>query len=272
LGQIERYCRNRYEISMKWFRTAPRLFLEPELEAWHLAAWGWLLANFGGIESLRQRPLVTPTRTFFTPTETTGHDRIAHVFAEVKQHAGLGDWHCALVAQPAQPGLRVGELVALQRQTHAPAGTFGLDGNEPLITYDPALESDPLKLVAVLAHELAHLRMLACAGPLPGGEPYHERATDLATVVLGFGLFGSNCAFGFERYQDPISQGWRTSRLGYLEEREWAFALAVFLTLTGRAAAPIRRYLKPHLFDDLGKALSSCHARPTLLADLSSTA
>ena len=153
---------------MKWFRTTPRLFLEPELEAWHLAAWGWLLANFGGIESLRQRPLVTPTRTFFTPTETTGHDRIAHVFAEVKQHAGLGDWHCALVAQPAQPGLRVGELVALQRQTHAPAGTFGLDGNEPLITYDPALESDPLKLVAVLAHELAHLRMLACAGPLPG--------------------------------------------------------------------------------------------------------
>jgi hypothetical protein len=213
-----------------------------------------LLGALGGVDGLRQRPLVVPTRAFFPATDETGHGRVAHVFAQVKLHAGMADWECGLVAQPEQSPLRVGEMVALERSRHTPAGTFGLEGNAPLVTYDPSLADDPLKLVAVLVHELAHLRLMDMGLP-PVGEAYLERATDLATVALGFGLFGSNCAFGFERYQDPISQGWRTARLGYLEEREWAFALAVFLTLTGRDVGETKRYLKEHLYADLGRAI-----------------
>jgi hypothetical protein len=250
---------------MRLFRTRARTFLEPELEDWHVSAWRWLLDGMGGVDGLRDRPLVTPTRAFFPPAAEDGHGRVAHVFAQVKLHAGMAAWECGLVAQPEQSPLLVGEMVALERSEPAPAGTFGLEGNAPLITYDPSLADDPLKLVAVLIHELAHLRLMDLGLP-PGGEACVERATDLATVALGFGLFGSNCAFGFERYQGPISQGWRSARLGYLEEREWAFALAVFLTLTGRDVGETKRYLKGHLFADLGRAVAVLRARPAALA------
>lgn len=245
-----------------------RPFLEPELEAWHLEAWGWLLGHLGGVPALRTAPLVTPTRDFFPPTDATGHARTRHVLQHVKRHAGMADVPCRLVAQQPQPNLRLGELVSLQRDRPTAAGTFGLRGNTPAITYDPAVAEDPMMLVAVLAHELAHLRLAPLPDSPPGGAEATERATDLATVAMSFGLFGANCAFGFERFQDTGSQGWSWSRLGYLEERGWAFALAVLFELTGRDAGSVRRYLKPHLVTDLGTALTSLRRRPALLAAL----
>lgn len=253
---------------MRWLQSGARPFLEPELEEWQLAAWCWLLGHLGGIAALREAPLVTPTRNFFPPTDATGHARVKHVFEQVRRHAGMADWECRLVAQPRQPELRLGELIAVQRSRPDPAGTFDLDGNEPTITYDPAVAKDPMALVAVLAHELAHLRLAAFPDVLRGSRQLYERATDLATVALGFGLFGSNCAFGFERSQDPLSQEWSWSSLGYMEECEWAFALAVMFELTGRDPSSASRYLKPHLFTDLRTAIGSLRRRPELLAAL----
>lgn len=253
---------------MQWLRSGARPFLEPELEEWQLEAWRWLLGRLGGVPALLQATLVTPTRDFFPPTDATGHARVEHVFEQVKRHADMADWRCRLAAQPRQPELRLGEFVAVRRSRPDPAGTFGLKGNEPAITYDPAAAKDPMVLVAVLAHELAHLLLATLPDALPGGRDANERMTDLATVAMGFGLFGSNCAFGFERFHGPVSQGWSWSRLGYLEEREWAFALAVQFELTGREAAAVRRYLKPHLFTDFRTALGSLRRRPELLVAL----
>ncbi len=249
---------------MAWFIKRGRPFLEPELEAWHFQTWRWLIAGLGGLDSLRGTALVLPTRAFFPPADDQGQGVVAHVFDRVKYLAGMGDVACDLVAQPAQPELRVAEHVSLHRQHAAPAGTFGLQGNTPTITYDPDLENDPIKLVAVLAHELAHLRLAHFAQPLPGGRDANERATDLGTVALGFAVFGANCAFGFERFQDPITQGWRSARLGYLDEREWAFGLAVWLSLTGRDIAPAERYLKAHLVADVKSAQRSLKGRDAL--------
>ena len=63
-----------------------------------------------------------------------------------------------------------------------------------------------------------------------------ERATDLVVAVMGFGLFGANCAFSFRRLQDLLSHSWKSSRLGCLEERQSVFAVAVLFELTGRDA------------------------------------
>ena len=197
-----------------------------------------------------------------------GHALVEHVFAQVKQLAGLADLPCSLVEQPPHPELLVAEMVSLQRAGSVPAGTFGLDGNVASITYDPALARDPVRLVAVLAHEPAHLRLLGFSENLAGGRDANERATDLATVSMGFGLFGAQCAFNFKRHQDPLSQGWRYSRLGYLDEREWAFALAVWFALTRRDVVSARRYLKPHLFADARAAYASLAPRPTVLDDI----
>ncbi len=141
---------------------------------------------YGWVDALRAFAFVLPTRNFFSPTEAVGHALVAHVFAQVKQLAGLADLPCSLVEQPPPPELRVAEMVSLQRQGSVLASTFGLDGNVASITYDPALAREPVRLVAVLAHELAHLRLVGFSENLAGGRDAIERAADLATVSMGF--------------------------------------------------------------------------------------
>ncbi len=248
------------------FWSRPRPFLEPELEAWQFAAWELLGNRLGGLVSLRRTPLVEPTSEFFPPTEATGHDRVQHIFDHVRRLSGVANRRCCLVAQEPEPDLRVSDVAPLVRSGPAALGTFS-NSDVPIVTYDPALADDPGALIAVLAHELAHL-ILSDWPDLPGGRLVNERATDLATVLMGFGLFGANAAFTFRRYADPISSGWCSSRRGYLEEREWCFALAVLLELKGQDEVVALRRLKPHLASDLKSAHRSLQRRPALIENI----
>jgi len=251
---------------MRWPLRRRRSFLDPEAEASHVAAWRWLLRQFGGIADLSRSPLVLPTRSFFPPTEATGQERAQHVFDSVKRHARLGDWPCRLVAQAPRPEPRVEGVAALRHSGDHAAGTFSLHGNEAVVTYDPASLDDPFKLVATFAHELAHYKLAGAVEEPPGGAGALETTTDLTTVYLGFGVFGANCAFNFSQHQSLLSQGWGWSRLGYLSERDWTFALAVFLALRGEAAPDLRDFLKAHLLADLRKAMRYLRDDTTVLA------
>ena len=71
---------------------------------------------------------------------------------------------------------------------------------------------------------------------------------DPVAAVIGIGLFGAICAFNSKRLHDLLSRGWKSSRLGCLEEREAVFALAVLFELMGRDADAVRVYLKVFLF------------------------
>lgn len=226
-------------------------FLDPDDEAWHLDTWRCLLENFGGMTRLKRAPLVKPTREFFPPTDASGEGRAEHIFHCVKQIAGMSDWPCKLLAQPHSPQARVGEIAALKFEKSSPLGTFSAKDGEATITYDPKSVTEPATLVATFIHELAHYRLANIRVLLPGGEEMHEYATDLMTVFLGFGVFGANRAFNFSQHGDAFSQGWQWSRQGYLRERDWAFALAVFLDLRGEKPGTLKELLKPHLYSDM---------------------
>jgi hypothetical protein len=122
------------------------------------------------------------------------------------------------------------------------------------VTYDPGILNDPMKMVAVFAHELAHDILLNQPSEPPGGPEMEEFATDLATAHLGFGLFGANVAFDFRQFTDFDRQGWSSSRTGYLGESEWGFAIGLFLALQGRETHEIKNFLKPHLLKVVGRA------------------
>lgn len=253
---------------MAWWPFGARSFLDRDDEDWQFETWRWLLQQGGGIDGLRGRPLVLPTREFFPPTEATGHARAEYLFALVKQLAGMDEWRCRLVAQPRRPDLRVGAVTAMQAVAGAPAGTFGADGNQVVITYDPAGIDRPMALIATLIHELAHYWLATLPDLPPGGEENVEFATDLATVYLGFGVFGANSAFNFQQHQDVLSQGWSWSRQGYLTEREWALALAVFLRLGEHPREAAMPHLKSSLADDLTAALRYLDRNSRLIAEL----
>ena len=84
---------------------------------------------------------------------------------------------------------------------------------------------------------------------------YFEPATDVTACFLGFGLFGANSAFEFEQFTDFDSQGWRSSSLGYLSQREWLLNLAIFVALTGASPDDAKAGLKPALRGDFKRPL-----------------
>jgi len=254
---------------MRWLLSGQkRPFLEAEAEQWQLETWLWLLRHLGSLPSQQAAPIVTPTRAFFPQSNADGHARAEHIFTAIKRIAGMTDWECRLIAQDRRPEVRVGDVAVLNFEGSHALGTFGRAGNAAVITYDPATVEDAALFVAIMAHELAHYRLAALPEEPPGGAEGHEPATDLATVYMGFGLFGANYAFNFQRHQDVMSQGWQWSRQGYLGEREWVFALAVFLELRAQSSDDVAPYLKSHMLTDLRKARRYLRAHADLLAPL----
>jgi hypothetical protein len=113
-------------------------------------------------------------------------------------------------------------------------------GDFAVIGPDLAEACDPAGLMAIVAHELCHVRLLG-EQRIERSRPDQERLTDLLTVYLGLGLLTANAAFAYstgtrrwtvqhgggldERTLNAARQdGYR--RVGYLNEREFGYALA----------------------------------------------
>jgi hypothetical protein len=241
-------------------------FLDEDLEDWFLETWAWLMARSGGMERMRNTPLVTPTRDFFPPTDAIGHDKALHVFECVKRLMGLQAWGCDLAAKTRATSRQVNEYLFVNGGGGA-AGTFQVQGGKVTITYASDLVDQPMALVSTLAHELAHYRLAILGEHGPGGHEAHELATELAVAHAGFAVFSANSAFDFSRHSDAMGSGWRTSRSGYFSDRTWAFALALFLTLRGEEGLA-DRWVKPIIKDMMKSATKYLNKRPELLAPL----
>ncbi len=101
---------------------------------------------------------------------------------------------------------------------------------------------DTVALVATLAHELGHVILLG-DNLIDHEAPDMEPLTDLATVFLGFGVFTANCAVRFQQYQTERKQGWSMTRLGYLPEQVYGYALAKFAAERGEMRPEWTRHL-----------------------------
>jgi len=124
--------------------------------------------------------------------------------------------------------------------TKRAVGRYRRRGSDEYIDIDVAEARDPAVLTAVIAHELAHARLIG-EGRYPSSGPNNEELTDLATVFLRMGIFVANASITFK----PTTRGWsaeplgelserallgsgdfRYSHLGYLEEPEYGYAFA----------------------------------------------
>ena len=92
-----------------------------------------------------------------------------------------------------------------------------------------------------------------------------DAATDLTVAYAGFGVFGAQTAFQFEQHQSGgLGQGWSYRRQGYLSREAWAFAIALFLTLSGRPGAAAG-HLPDHVAGLTKKAEAYLAKHPKLL-------
>lgn len=136
---------------------------------------------------------------------------------------------------------RSDEVVRDRPQTTA--GLFIESSDHFQIWIESKQIADPLALVATLAHELAHVRLLGEKRISPEA-PDHELLTDLLTIYLGLGIFTSNSVIREAYWQEGNHSGWRMSRQGYLPMPMLGYALALFATSRGEANPTWLKYLR----------------------------
>lgn len=227
---------------MFWSAKSP---LEADDEEWQLESWRWLGATFGGG---RERPLILPTKAFFTGFQGAGHAAAMHCFRQVAGHFGLDPALFEIIAQYPDVDPILGPLQVVENAPHEPAGTFSMRRDRPMtISYNPALVAKPMQLIATFAHEICHPLLMSASGDPPGGPDMEEFATDLAVTFFGFGIFNANTAAVFRQFSDASTgtQGWSFERQGYLSPAERAFALALFTGGRPGDERDAKTYLEP---------------------------
>jgi hypothetical protein len=116
-----------------------------------------------------------------------------------------------------------------------------------IISLDESLLERPDCLIATIAHELSHVKLLGEKNL----EQNDEMLTDLTTVVFGLGIFNANCAFQFYNQIDR----WGHSNLGYLKIEEWAYALALLAFIRHEDEPPWKQFLSKTIKSDFEKCL-----------------
>ncbi len=212
---------------MQWF--TPKCPVEADDKEWIEDSMLWLTEEFGP-DTLRDVTVVVPTDEFFPEPFSDDEDDIQVLVERVCGYMGVNPERIELE-------FFTDEMIELQRSLPAVEGPYGgVAGHYQkrrgkfVITLESSQTSEPMGLIATVAHELGHVRLLG-EGRLHGGYEDHEPMTDLVTVFLGLGVFTANTAFRL----NANSQGWRTERLGYLTEEIFGYALALFAWVRSEA-------------------------------------
>jgi hypothetical protein len=139
-------------------------------------------------------------------------------------------------------------------------GHFHMANGRAVVSLDLAEAADPVLLLAIVAHELGHVRLLG-EKRVTADRKDHERLTDLLTVFFGFGIFSTNAAMRFDRraskawivpnedFDDRTLNAARSNdgynRLGYLSSAEFGYALGCYAWLRREPNPDWSRFVNP---------------------------
>jgi hypothetical protein len=206
-----------------WFRRTPRCPIEDESREWLTQGLRGYADRFG-IQGVRDRPVVVPTGAFFP-------DRFCGTLAEVRGLVGRLALSLGVDAREIDVGID-----ATEDDPDVAAMYFGPTAERRArIVVRSELLDDPPSLIGALAHELGHALLHAEHGTV-GDED--ELLTDLVTVYFGLGVLTTNAALRWRGWHEGIDQVTQIQRLGYLNQEEFAFALAAIAWARGERTKP----------------------------------
>ncbi len=211
---------------------------------WIHESMAWFRDQFG--DGPLSAPVILPTADYFPPPYTGSDDDVRRLVAVIAGFMGIQsrvDVRFSSDIDHVQNLLRMvpGGPVSYGGAAGVYSGK-GKDGR-PVITLDRSSADQPARLIAVIAHELGHVRLLG-ERRISADRKDHEPLTDLLTVFLSMGIFTANAAFDFGSLQaSPGMQGWRAQRLGYMTEQMFGYGLARYALLRGEPNPPWAKYL-----------------------------
>ncbi|MBG6136181.1 hypothetical protein [Longispora fulva] len=167
----------------------------------------WLADEFGA--QAFQGPVVLPTAEFFPEQYQGTLEDAARLLDRVAGYLGV-------------ESRRIDLEVYSAAQLPGVAGHYQLRNGRPVISIERGRLDRAGSVIAVIAHELCHDRLIGEGRIDPARREDHERLTDLLGVFLGLGVIQANHRTEFS----VTGGGLRVSRLGYLTEPMYGYALA----------------------------------------------
>jgi ribosomal protein S28E/S33 len=119
----------------------------------------WLRGEFG--DGPLSAPVVLPTSEWFPPPFAGTDDDVRGVVTRVAGYMGVRHQVRVEFSEEWDHAQFLSRLVPGPFQTGGAAGTYTRAGAEPVITLDRSVTREAAELVAVIAHELGHVRLLA---------------------------------------------------------------------------------------------------------------
>jgi hypothetical protein len=219
----------------------PSCPVRPYERAWVESQIDWLTAEFGS--DALCGPIILPTDEFFPGVYRGSIANVKRVVEMVRSRMGVAaDSYVVELAdtdeEPVLPGYR---------RTSGAAGEYRRESGHGVISISMRQAKAPMALVATIAHEFGHHRLIG-EGRVEPGRKDHEPLTDLTSVFFGLGIFAANAALDFSATSRLGSDGqalvgWRSTRLGYLTEPMYGYALACWSVRRGDRGADWQRYL-----------------------------
>lgn len=225
---------------MAWWRRAG-CPIRPVEQGWIEQSMTWLESQFG--ERRLHGTVVLPTDEFFPGTYRGSEQEVRGVLDRLCRHMDIDPGRVRLEYGHGAANPELAAHVPVQTQSTGAAGLHEAHRGSPVVTVSRDVLDHPMALVATLAHELGHVLLLG-EGRIPADRPDHEPLTDLLTVFFGLGIFGANAAFDYSRDMHGRYSYTRSSRLGYLTEPMYGYALAWYAWRRGETSPSWARYLE----------------------------
>ena len=239
--------RKRERWSAIWLFN-PRCPVEERERTWIQESFEWLRGEFG-VAPLNV-PVVLPTSEYFPPPFSGSDGDVRSVVRSVARYMGVQADVDVEFSEDLDGAENLMRLFPGGTGTFRSSGAAGVyahaDVDGPhVVTIDRSCVTEPARLLAVIAHELGHVRLFG-ERRMSADRQDHEPLTDLATVYLGMGIFTANAAFNFGRVSgygiEPVG-GWQSRRLGYMTEQMFGYALARYAVYRAESDPAWARFL-----------------------------
>ena len=224
------------------FWSKPICPVEREDKEWLEDYFLWLIEEFGA-NKLRATPVYLPNAEFFPDPYTGDVESLHRMLRRMCGYMGVdyGQVDLRLMADEVKAPHPLAPVAASDV-----CGLYRKRRNRHQISVEENLLNYPEQLVATLAHELAHARIIG-ENRIELDEDEDELLTDLATFFFGFGVFTANSLFIFEQWANVQYSGWNAEWQGYMDEEMAGYSLALFAYARGESKPGWARHLQTNV-------------------------
>ncbi len=168
---------------MDWF--TPKCPVDAEDKGWIEESVLWLIDEFGP-DTLAKGTVVLPTDDFFPDEFSEDEEDLQTLLTRLCGWMGVDPKRVELNIFTDEDRAAQRSLPSSESSHSGALGHYLKRRGKFVISVEASQVSDPVCLVATLAHELAHVRLIG-EGRVSASFDDHEPLTDLLTVFLGLG-------------------------------------------------------------------------------------